>query len=174
MTAIELEQLRNACATTRDKAMVEFLYSTGCRVTEIVNINKSDVNFETKEVVLFGKGNKHRTSYLNARAELALKNYLDSRDDDNDALFVSDRHPHNRLKKNAIEKRIGQLGKIAQIERKIFPHLIRHTTATNGLNRGMKVEEVQKMLGHENISTTMIYAKVAENTVKLNHTKCIV
>lgn len=91
-----------------------------------------------------------------------------------DALIVSDRHPHNRLKKNAIEKRIGQLGEIAQIERKIFPHLIRHTTATNGLNRGMKVEEVQKMLGHENISTTMIYAKVAENTVKLNHTKCIV
>lgn len=174
LTAIELEQLRNACATARDKAMVEFLYSTGCRVTEIVNINKSDVNFETKEVVLFGKGNKHRTSYLNARAELALKNYLDSRDDNNDALFVSDRHPHNRLKKNAIEKRIGQLGEIAQIERKIFPHLIRHTTATNGLNRGMKVEEVQKMLGHENISTTMIYAKVAENTVKLNHTKCIV
>ena len=89
-------------------------------------------------------------------------------------MFVSDRHPHNRLKKNAIEKRIGQLGEIAQIERKVFPHLIRHTTATNGLNRGMKVEEVQKMLGHENISTTMIYAKVAENTVKLNHTKCIV
>ena len=123
---------------------------------------------------MFGKGNKHRTSYLNARAELALKNYLDSRDDDNNALFVSDRHPHNRLKKNAIEKRIGQLGEIAQIERKVFPHLIRHTTSTNGLNRGMKVEEVQKMLGHENISTTMIYAKVAENTVKLNHTKCIV
>lgn len=99
MTAIELEQLRDSCATARDKAMVEFLYSTGCRVTEIVNINKSDVNFETKEVILFGKGNKHRTSYLNARAELALKNYLDSRDDDNDALFVSDRHPHNRLKR---------------------------------------------------------------------------
>ena len=99
LTAIELEQLRDSCATARDKAMVEFLYSTGCRVTEIVNINKSDVNFETNEVVLFGKGNKHRTSYLNARAELALKNYLDSRDDDNDALFVSKVKPNNRLKK---------------------------------------------------------------------------
>lgn len=174
LTAIELEQLRDSCATARDKAMVEFLYSTGCRVTEIVNINKSDVNFETKEVVLFGKGNKHRTSYLNARAELALKNYLDSRDDDNDALFVSDRHPHNRLKKNAIEKRIGQLGELAGIERNVFPHLIRHTTATDGLNRGMGVEEVQAILGHENIATTMIYAKVSKNNVKLHHTKCIV
>lgn len=94
--------------------------------------------------------------------------------EDNKALFVSDRKPHKRLSKFGIEKRIGQLGELAGIERRIFPHLIRHTTATDGLNRGMGVEEVQAILGHENIATTMIYAKVSKNNVKLHHTKCIV
>lgn len=140
----------------------------------VSQLNKEDVNFETKEVVLFGKGNKHRTSYINARAEIALKNYLNSRNDDNKALFVSDRKPHKRLSKFGIEKRIGQLGELAGIERRTFPHLIRHTTATDGLNRGMGVEEVQAILGHENIATTMIYAKISKNNVKLHHTKCIV
>ena len=174
LSSIELEELRNACVTLRDKALFELLYSTGYRVSEVVNLNKTDVNFETKEVVLFGKGNKHRTSYINARAELALKNYLNSRNDDNEALFVSDRKPHKRLSKFGIEKRIGQLGELAGIQRRVFPHLIRHTTATDGLNRGMGVEEVQAILGHENIATTMIYAKVSKNNVKSHHSKCIV
>lgn len=174
LSAIELEELRNACTSIRDKALVEFMYSTGCRVSEAVNMNKADVNFETKEVVLFGKGNKHRTAYLNAKAELALKSYLEIRTDDNEALFVSDRKPHKRLSKFGIEKRIGQLGELAGIERRVFPHLIRHTTASDGLNRGMGVEEVKAILGHENIATTMIYAKVSKNNVKLHHTKCIV
>lgn len=174
LSAIELEELRNACTSIRDKALVEFMYSTGCRVSEVVNMNKADVNFETKEVVLFGKGNKHRTAYLNAKAELALKSYLEIRTDDNEALFVSDRKPHKRLSKFGIEKRIGQLGELAGIERRVFPHLIRHTTASDGLNRGMGIEEVQAILGHESIATTMIYAKVSKNNVKLHHTKCIV
>lgn len=174
LSAIELEELRNACTSIRDKALVEFMYSTGCRVSETVNMNKADVNFETKEVVLFGKGNKHRTAYLNAKAELALKSYLEIRTDDNEALFVSDRKPHNRLSKFGIEKRIGQLGELAGIERRVFPHLIRHTTASDGLNRGMGIEEVQAILGHESIATTMIYAKVSKNNVKLHHTRCIV
>ena len=174
LSAIELEELRNACTSIRDKALVEFMYSTGCRVSEVVNMNKTDVNFENKEVVLFGKGNKHRTAYLNAKAELALKSYLEIRTDDNKALFVSDRKPHKRLSKFGIEKRIGQLGELAGIERRVFPHLIRHTTASDGLNRGMGIEEVQAILGHESIATTMIYAKVSKNNVKLHHTKCIV
>lgn len=174
LSAIELEELRNACTSIRDKALVEFMYSTGCRVSEVVNMNKADVNFETKEVVLFGKGNKHRTAYLNAKAELALKSYLEIRTDDNESLFVSDRKPHKRLSKFGIEKRIGQLGELAGIERRVFPHLIRHTTASDGLNRGMGIEEVQAILGHESIATTMIYAKVSKNNVKLHHTKCIV
>lgn len=111
LTGIELEKLRNACETIRDSAIIEFLYSTGCRVTEMERVDITDVDFAKKEVLLFGKGNKHRISYLNARAELALKKYLKVRQDTNSALFVSDRKPHDRLKKAAIEKRVRQLGK---------------------------------------------------------------
>lgn len=174
LTAMELEQVRNACETLRDKAIVEMFYSTGCRVTEMERMNRSDVDFAKGEVELFGKGDKHRTSYINARAELALKKYLFSRGDDNEALFVSERKPHGRLKKAAIEKVVHQIGERAGIQRNLFPHLIRHTTATDGLDRGMDVTQIQKMLGHSNVATTMIYAKVSEQNVKNEHRKCIV
>lgn len=174
LTGIELEKLRNACETIRDSAIIEFLYSTGCRVTEMERVDITDVDFAKKEVLLFGKGNKHRISYLNARAELALKKYLKVRQDTNSALFVSNRKPHGRIKKAAIEKRVRQLGEMSQIGRRVYPHLIRHTTATDGLFRGMPVEEVQKLLGHVNITTTMIYAEVSEENTKNDHKKYIV
>ena len=113
----ELEKLRSACDTIRDEALVEFLYSTECRVSELVNVNKEDVNIKDGEVTLVGKGDKERKSYLTAHASLALQEYLKSRDDDNDALFVSKVKPHNRLKKGAIEKIIGELGVKAGIEK---------------------------------------------------------
>lgn len=174
LTNLEMEQVRNACSNLKDKAILELLYSTGCRVTELERLNINDINFQTKEVYLFGKGNKHRTSYLNAKAEIAIKNYLNSREDDDIALFVSDRKPHNRIKKEAIERRIRLLGRESGIGRRVYPHLIRHTTATDGLDRGMPVEEVQQILGHVNISTTMIYAEVSKSNVKNHHRKCIV
>ena len=170
----ELEKLRSACETIRDEALVEFLYSTGCRVSELVNVNKEDVNIKDGEVTLIGKGDKERKSYLTAHASLALQEYLKSRDDDNNALFVSKVKPHNRLKKGAIEKIIGELGVKAGIEKKVYPHLIRHTTATMGLQHGMDVTEIQKMLGHANIETTMIYAEVNQNDVKTSHKKYII
>ena len=170
----ELEKLRSACETIRDEALVEFLYSTGCRVSELVNVNKEDVNIKDGEVTLVGKGDKERKPYLTAHASLALQEYLKSRDDDNDALFVSKVKPHNRLKKGAIEKIIGELGVKAGIEKKVYPHLIRHTTATMGLQHGMDVTEIQKMLGHANIETTMIYAEVNQNDVKTSHKKYII
>ena len=170
----ELEKLRSACETIRDEALVEFLYSTGCRVSELVNVNKEDVNIKDGEVTLIGKGDKERKSYLTAHASLALQEYLKSRDDDNNALFVSKVKPHNRLKKGAIEKIIGELGVKARIEKKVYPHLIRHTTATMGLQHGMDVTEIQKMLGHANIETTMIYAEVNQNDVKTSHKKYII
>ena len=170
----ELEKLRSACETVRDEALVEFLYSTGCRVSELVNVNKEDVNIKDGEVTLIGKGDKERKSYLTAHASLALQEYLKSRDDDNNALFVSKVKPHNRLKKGAIEKIIGELGVKAGIEKKVYPHLIRHTTATMGLQHGMDVTEIQKMLGHANIETTMIYAEVNQNDVKTSHKKYII
>ena len=154
--------------------IVEMFYSTGCRVTELERLDITDVDFQKKEVYLFGKGNKHRTSYLNAKAELAIRNYLASRNDNNQPLFVSDWEPHNRIKKAAIEKRVRKLGETSGIGRRVYPHLIRHTTATDGLDRGMPVEEVQQILGHVNIATTMIYAEVSKANVKNDHRRCIV
>lgn len=122
------------------------LYSTGCRVSELTTLN-NDVNFETKEVQLFGKGSVHRRSYLNAKAEFALKNYLNSRVDDNPALFVSDRKPYNRMKKCGIEKRVKLIGETSGIERQLFPHIFRHTNASNSIAHGMPIEEVQKTFG---------------------------
>ena len=174
LSGMELERLRNACETVRDRAMIEMLYSTGCRVTELERLDIADVDFEQKEVHLFGKGDKHRTSYLNVKAEFALRNYLETRTDENPALFVSERMPHGRLKKPAIEKRVRQLGELSKIGRRVYPHLIRHTTATDGLDRGMPVEEVQQILGHVNINTTMVYAQVSRANIKRDHRRCIV
>lgn len=174
LDGIEMEMVRDACVDLRERAMIEFFYSTGCRVTELERLNITDVDFEQNDVHLFGKGDKHRTSCLNVRAELALKNYLATRNDDNPALFVSERAPHGRLKKPAIEKRVRQLGEMSKIGRRVYPHLIRHTTATDGLDRGMPIEEVQQFLGHVNINTTMVYAQVSRANLKRDHRRCIV
>ena len=143
-------------------------------MSEMVNLSKSDVDFVKGEVKLFGKGAKHRISYINARAEVSLKKYLFSRRDENPALFVSDRNPHDRLKKTAIEKVVREIGERSGIGRRVFPHLIRHTTATDALERGMNIAEVQKILGHEKLDTTMIYAKVCQESVKHDHRRYIV
>lgn len=174
LSDVEIELLRGACRTYREKAILEVFYSTGCRVTELINLNKSDVNFQDKEVYLFGKGNKHRTSYLNAKAEVALKKYLFTRTDSGDALFVTERKPYKRLSKNSVEAIIKMLGERGNLQRPIYPHLIRHTTATDALNRGMDVTMVQKLLGHSKIETTMIYSKINPEMVKHNHKKFII
>lgn len=174
LTQIELEYIRNACEDERDRAMVEFLYSTGCRVSEMCDCKISDVNFQTREVKLFGKGKKHRVSYLNAKALFALNKYLASRHDSSEYLFVSkraasklDRDSAGRIFK-AIVKKAGLDGK------GISPHSIRHTTATAALNAGMPLEEIKEMLGHESISTTMIYAKTNQAQIKADHQKYVV
>lgn len=171
LTDMELERIRQVCKTIREKAMVEFLYSTGARVTEACTVKKTDVDFHKGEVVVLGKGNKHRTTYLNARSKLLLKQYLASRDDDSEYLFVSERKPHGALKKEAIERIIKLIGERAELDRPLTPHLFRHTLATLMLQRGTPITEVQKILGHVNINTTMIYAKVADEDVKASHMK---
>ena len=158
----------------REKAIIELFYSTGCRVSEMVNLNKSDINFKSGEVFLFGKGNKHRTSYLNAKSEVYLKKYLHTRNDDNNALIVSERKPYQRLSKTGIERIVRIIGKRSNIGRNLYPHLIRHTTATDALKRGMNITDVQAMLGHAKIDTTMIYAKISQDSVQYNHKKYIV
>lgn len=174
LSSIQLEKIRNACTSKRDRALIEFLYSTGCRVSELINVNISDLDFKNEEVIVLGKGNKYRHVFLNGKALLYLTEYLNSRCDSNEALFVSERKPHDRLTKAAIEKTLKQIGEKANIGEKLYPHKFRHTTATDAVNRGMPIEDVQKMLGHSNINTTMIYAKIDTSHVKSEHRRCIV
>ena len=173
LTDIQLEKVRNACSTLRETAMVEVLYSSGCRVTELARLNISDVNFDTREIKLFGKGDKHRTSYLSAKAIVALQAYLASRTDDCEALFVSTKKPIKRMQKNGLEAIIRKLGKKCEMPF-LHPHLFRHTVATDCLKRGMDVTALQKMLGHRSLETTMIYAKVSDDTVRTSCDKYIV
>lgn len=174
LTAVQMEKLRNSCTNLRDKAIIEFLYATACRVGELVIIKKSDVDFDRKEVHLFGKGKKHRLSYLNARAVVALQAYLTSREDDSDYLFVGLRRPHEQLSTRSVELLLKKYGQKAGIDAKCTPHVIRHTTATDAINKGMPVEQLQKLLGHEQIETSLHYAKVSSDIVKLDHQKYIV
>lgn len=175
MSQLDLEKVRLACETKREKAIVEILYSTGCRVTELERLNISDVNFETKEVILFGKGSKHRVSYLNAKAEVALKDYLRSRTDDNPAMFVYDRRPYDRLKKSGIEFLIRKMMKrTSGVTTHVTPHIFRHTTATTALDRGMSIVDVSRLLGHARVETTMEYITTNSESVRNNHYNCVV
>ena len=175
MSQLDLEKVRSACKTNRERAVVEMLYSTGCRVTELERLNISDVNFETKEVILFGKGDKHRTSYLNAKAEVALREYLSERNDSNKALFVYRRKPHGRLKKSGIEAMIRKImERVPDVTTHVTPHIFRHTTATTALDRGMNVVDVSKLLGHRRVETTMEYITTNSDSVKNNHKICVV
>ena len=175
-TAIEpldLEKIREACDNLRDKAIIEFLFSTGARVSEVSNAKISDINFHDKSVRILGKGEKYRTVYINARAELALQRYIESRDDDNPSLFVSLRRPHNTLQKSGIEAMVKRVAGRTDITDNIVPHKFRHTTATIAMQNGMTVQEVQKLLGHSNINTTMIYAETDDEELKIKAKKLI-
>ena len=170
-TETELEMIRKNAKTLRDRAIVEVLYSTGVRVSELCGMNRENINGD--EILVFGKGEKERVVFLNARARLALKEYLESRTDQNEALFVAEKDPHMRLEKAGVEIVIREIGRRAEIS-KCHPHRFRRTAATIALNRGMPIEQVQKMLGHENIGTTTIYARSEEENVKANHRKYVV
>lgn len=177
LSNMELEIVRDACENYRDKAMIELFYSTGCRLSEMVNLKISDIDFTSKEVHLFGKGSKHRTSYLNAKAEYMLKKYFElerPKDSISDSVFVIFRKPYNRMQKGSIYARVKAIQKRSGIERSLFPHLLRHTMATDALNRGMNVAEVKEILGHEKLDTTMIYAKISHDSVKFNHKRYII
>ena len=177
LSNMELEIVRDACENYRDKAMIELFYSTGCRLSEMVNLNISVIDFASKEVHLFGKGSKHRTSYLNAKAEYMLKKYFElerPKESISDSVFVIFRKPYNGMHKGAIYARVKAIQKRSGIERSLFPHLLRHTMATDALNRGMNVAEVKEILGHEKLDTTMIYAKISHDSVKFNHKRYIV
>jgi integrase/recombinase XerD len=168
----EIERLRDTCSCRRDLAIIDLLYSTGIRVGELVNLNVSDVDFEARECVVFGKGGKERKVYFDAKAKLHLKNYLDSRTDDNPALFVTMDAPYDRLKISGVEIRVRKLGRSLGIS-KVHPHKFRRTMATRAIDKGMPIEQVQKLLGHSQIDTTMQYAMVNQSNVKNSHQKYI-
>jgi len=169
----ELEMLRDNCKTYRDRALVETFYSTGGRLDEIVKLNRDDIDWQTLSLKVIGKGNKEREVYLSPKAKVHLRKYLLSRTDENEALFVSERKPHDRLGNRAIQKVIGDLGIKARLKRKIYPHLLRHTVATDMLNNGADLITVQKYLGHEDPATTQIYAKLNKEEVKIAHRKFV-
>lgn len=175
-TQAELEYLRMACRTPKERAVLELFYSSGCRLAELVNLKKSDIDWQAGTVHLLGKGKKHRTSFVNAKAEVALKECLKSRVDDNDALFVSDRKPHNPMHSAGIEKIVREIAKRASdnLTHKVTPHVLRHTTATRMLENKADLTSIQAVLGHSNISTTMIYAHTSFEDIKLDHRKAVV
>ena len=167
-----LECMRDNCGSLRDLAIIDMLASTGMRVGELVHLNIEDVDFENRECVVLGKGSKERPVYFDARTKIHLRNYLESRNDDNPALFVSMLKPYNRLKISGVEIRLRELGQKLDIT-KVHPHKFRRTLATRAIDKGMPIEQVQKLLGHSKIDTTMQYAMVDQENVKLSHRKFI-
>lgn len=167
-----MEMLRDSCTEIRDLAMIDILASTGMRVGELVRINIADIDFQERQCIVFGKGNKERTVYFNARTKIHLNKYIQSRADNNPALFVSLSKPFNRLSINGVEKRLRLLGNKINLT-KVHPHKFRRTLATTAIDRGMPIEQVQKLLGHVKIDTTLHYAMVGQNNVKNSHRKFI-
>lgn len=167
-----LELLRDACDEIRDLTMIDLLASTGMRVGELVKLNREDINFYERECLVFGKGNSERIVYFDARTKIHLINYLDSRQDDNPALFVSLSSPFNRLLIGGVETRLRQIGEKANLN-KVHPHKFRRTLATRAIDKGMPIEQAQHLLGHVKIDTTMHYAMVNQANVKNSHRKYI-
>lgn len=167
-----LELMRDNCTESRDLAMIDMLASTGMRVGEMVLLNRNDIDFNERECIVFGKGNKERVVYFDARTKIHLQNYLESRTDDNPALFVSLKSPHERLEIGGVEVRLREFGKQLGLQ-KVHPHKFRRTLATMAIDKGMPVEQLQRLLGHQRIDTTMQYAMVKQSNVKLAHKKYI-
>lgn len=168
----KIEIIRDACKKSRDLAIVDMLYSTGIRVGELVNLDISDINFHERECVVYGKGDKERKVYFDAKTKLHLKRYLNDRSDSSKALFVTLNKPHKRLKISGVEISIRKLGRIIGLDN-IHPHKFRRTMATRAIDKGMPIEQVQQLLGHQQIDTTMKYALVNQNNVKNSHKKFI-
>lgn len=168
----DLEKMRDNCLELRDLAIIDMLASTGMRIGEMVLLNKADIDFNERECVVFGKGDKERVVYFDARTKIHLRNYINSRTDENPALFVTLRSPFERIKIGGIETRLRKMGKELEIE-KVHPHKFRRTLATMAIDKGMPIEQLQQLLGHKRIDTTLQYAMVKQSNVKQAHRKYI-
>lgn len=169
-TEENIELMRQNCKNARDLAIIDMLYSTGMRVGELVRLNISDIDFENKECVVLGKGNKQRKVYFDAKTKIHLQQYLNSRKDTDPALFVSQLYPYNRLKISGVEIALRKIGEKLHIS-KVHPHKFRRTLATKAIDKGMPIEQVQHLLGHTKIDTTLGYAMVDDENVKISHKK---
>ncbi|MGH4125114.1 MAG: site-specific tyrosine recombinase/integron integrase [Clostridium sp.] len=167
----ELELLRQATKKDREKALLEFLISTGCRLSEVVGVNKDDIDWYEMSLFVIGKGNKERKVYFSIKAKILLKKYISTRKDCNQALFVASKGTHNRLGGRSIENEIKKIAVRAGIDKSVFPHLFRHSYATHNLNSGMSLPVLQHLMGHEDSATTMIYAELSEENVKHEYKK---
>lgn len=172
LTRMQLEQVRRACITKRDLAIVDVLYSTGCRVSELVNMKFSDVDVPGGSIKIIGKGKKHNTVYLNDSAKLSLDDYLAERKGDSEYLFVSEYRPYGQLGTRSVERMFSEIGK--KLDIKLTPHILRHTSATLALQSGMPITQVQKMLGHSSVNTTQIYAETSQEEVAEAHKKYVI
>lgn len=168
----ELEKMRDSCHEKRDLALIDILASTGMRVGELVRLNRSDINFNERECKVLGKGNKERIVYFDARTKIHLEEYLSGRDDGNEALFVTLKAPRSRLTIGGVESRVREIGKRMNLH-KVHPHKFRRTLATKAIDKGMPIEQLQQLLGHKRIDTTLQYAMVKQSNVKLAHRKYI-
>lgn len=166
LTAEELERLRYACKTTRERALVEFLFATGCRVSEVMQTNREDLNYRELSLRVIGKGDKEREVYFSSKAKLYLEKYLETRTDDCPAIFITSKYPHQRLGVRSIEREIGKIAERAGFDKSVFPHLLRHTMATLAVQAGAKLTTVQFLLGHDDPSTTQIYAETSMEEVR--------
>ena len=174
MEPLELELLRSVCKTLREKALIDFLYSTGCRVSEAANMKIDQVDWLNHTAFVdHGKGGKSRTVYLNAESQVSLDTYVKSRDDSSPYLFVKVRKPHTQITTQAMQNEVRRIESRANIKTHVTPHVFRHTTATTAIRNGMPIEQVQRMLGHSNISTTTIYTAINQNDVKASHAKYV-
>jgi len=172
LTRFQLERVRRACKSKRDLAIVDTLYSTGCRVRELINMKFSDLDENENSVKIIGKGKKHNTVYLNTNAQISLTEYLKERKGDSEYIFVTDRKPYGQLSVRSVQRTIGLLAEELNID--LSPHILRHTSATLALQSGMEITQVQKMLGHANVSTTQIYAETSQEEVATSHKKYVI
>ena len=172
LTRFQLERVRRTCASKRDLAIVDVLYSTGCRVTELVNMKFSDVDFNENSIAIVGKGKKHNTVYLNTNAQISLNEYINDRKGNSEYLFTSERQPYDQLSSRTVERIFKEMGE--KLGYKLTPHILRHTSATLALQNGMEITQVQKMLGHASVNTTQIYAETAQEEVANSHRKYVI
>ncbi|MBP1924573.1 integrase/recombinase XerD [Sedimentibacter acidaminivorans] len=173
LTTEELEIIRNVCINIREKALIEFLYSTGCRVSEVVESRLIDINWDSNSLIVHGKGDKYRTVYFSVKCKLYLKEYIQNRNGDNESLFIGERSPYRSLTKAGLEKIVKKIASRTNIKKSISPHIFRHTFATLALQRGMDITIIQQLLGHSEINTTQIYAKTNTRQLQIAYEKFI-